>query len=224
MVHEKRSGLSSTTSPGNQQRIYEAVKERIVNGRMGPGETIYEDRLASEFGTSRTPVREALLKLRNDNLVTMIARKGTFVSHVTVQDVYEIYQIRQLIEPGIAVMVASTVDADHLLQFAAAFDTTPVDADSHSSWFELDREFHTYLVRCTRNKTLLELYEGIMNHQQRISILASRLPRRLEDTTIEHQHIIDALIGKDPDEIERAVRDHIAAAWDASLRIEQLIR
>lgn len=209
---------------GNQQRIYQAVKARIVDCEMLPGETVYEDRLAREFGTSRTPVREALLKLRNDNLVSIIPRKGTFVSHITVQNVYEIYQIRQLIEPGIAVMVCDSVERGRLLRFLHEFENLNAEKVLEPGWFAVDREFHTYLVQCTRNQTLISMYEGIMNHQQRISILASQLPRRLENTASEHQAIIHALLKSDAGQIERAVRDHIKAAWEASLRIERLVR
>ena len=209
---------------GSQQRIYGALKARIVNCEMPPGETVYEDRIAQEFGTSRTPVREALLKLRNDNLVSIIPRKGTFVSHITVQDVYEIYQIRRLLEPGIAVLVRDDVDPERLHAFSLAFETLKTDTELLPEWFEVDREFHTYLAECTRNRSLITIYDGIMNHQQRISILASRLPGRLENTVTEHQNIIAALVKKYVAAIEDSINTHITAAWEASLRIEQLIR
>lgn len=209
---------------GNQQRIYQVIKARIVNCEMPPGESIYEDRIATEFGTSRTPVREALLKLRNDNLVSIIPRKGTFVSYLTVKDVHEIYAIRQLIEPGIAVKVRETVDSERIEAFALSFEELQSDATQRAEWFQLDREFHTYLVHCSANRTLNEIYEGIMNQQQRISILAGRLPSRLQDTAIEHRKIVDALLERNGSRIERAVAAHIMAAWEASLRIEQLIR
>lgn len=209
---------------GNQQRIYTSVKDRIIACKMLPGETIYEDRLAQEFGTSRTPVREALLKLCNDNLVSIIPRKGTFVSHITVQSVYEIYQVRHLIEPGVAAMVRTDVTQEKLQEFSRRFEKLKSKDDTIPDWFAVDREFHTYLVECTHNHTLMAMFEGIMNHQQRISILASKLPHRLEDTAVEHQAIIDALLVQDPEKIKRTVTDHIKAAWDASLKIERLVR
>lgn len=226
MASELTSLTPSNTKPaqGNQQRIYQAIKARIIECEMAPGETVYEDRLAREFGTSRTPVREALLKLRNDNLVSIIPRKGTFVSHITVQNVYEIYQIRQLIEPGVAVMVRDTVERERLLRFSRQFDRLKTEDVVASGWFTVDREFHTHLVECTRNQTLIAMYEGIMNHQQRISILAGHLPHRLENTANEHQAIIDALLQKDIEVIEHAVHNHLTAAWEASLRIERLVR
>lgn len=226
MASELTSPPRANSSPvqGNQQRIYLAVKARIVDCEMLPGETVYEDRLAQEFGTSRTPVREALLKLRNDNLVSIIPRKGTFVSHITVQSVYEIYQVRQLIEPGVAVMVRDAVAQEQLHEFSRRFEKLKSKDVLIAGWFAVDREFHTYLVECTRNQTLMAMYEGIMNHQQRISILAGQLPHRLENTATEHQAIIDALLRSDIERIERAVREHIKAAWEASLRIERLVR
>ncbi len=207
-----------------QSRIYESLKNRIVRCELPPGETIYEDRVAEEFGTSRTPVREALIKLRNDGLVSILPRKGTFVSHITVQDVYEIYQIRKLVEPGVGITVKDEVEPGRLREFRDVFNRMSSEQELLRDWFRFDRTFHTYLVECTKNKMLLMLYERIMNHQQRISILAARQPRRLEDTANEHVAIIEALLEKDEERIREAITAHIMASWAASLRLEQIIR
>lgn len=213
-----------TERHGSQERIYTALKERIVNCEMLPGETIYEDRLARDFGTSRTPVREALLKLRADNLVSIIARKGTFVSHITVEHVYEIFQIRRLVEPGLGVSVCADLDPTRLAAFREQFLVEPTGNNDFVNWFAVDREFHVYLVGCTKNRMLIEIYERIMDHQQRISTLAMRLPGRLQKTGSEHLRIIDALIAKEPHRIEEAIKSHLDASMEASLRLQLIVR
>ena len=214
----------SQSSSGSQNQIYETLRSRIVRCQMQPGETVYEDRFAEEFGTSRTPVREALIKLRNDGLVSILPRKGTFVSHITVQDVYEIYQIRKLVEPGIGVTVKDEVDPVKLREFDDAFNRLTSDRELLRDWFHLDRAFHTYLVECANNGMLLTMYERIMNHQQRISVLAAKQPKRLEETAKENGAIIEALLEKDDERITEAITAHIMASWAASLRVQQLIR
>ena len=208
----------------SQHRIYDIIKHRIVNCEILPGHALYEDHFAEEFGTSRTPVREALLKLRNDGLVSILPRKGTFISQITVQSVYEIYQLRRLLEPGVGTEVKDHVDSDRLAEFRGIFERIPFEQELLQDWFRFDREFHTYLVECTGNGMLLMLYEYIMNHQQRVSILAAKQPLRLQETAKEHAAIIDALLDKDDARITTAILAHIRASWDASLRVERIYR
>ena len=205
-------------------QIYPTLKQRIINCELPPGEPIHEDEFAREFGTSRTPVRESLMQLRNDELVSIVPRKGTFVSQITVQNVYEVYQIRQLLEPDVGATVRGTLDAAKLEEFRDVFRRVCTEEELFQRWFEFDREFHTYIVSGAGNAMLLRLYESIMNHQQRISILSVKQPRRLEHTWREHSRIINALLGDNDQAVRDAITDHITASWEAALRVREITR
>lgn len=203
-----------------QEVVYLRLKERIVNCDMLPGSVISEDRLAIEFGTSRTPVREALLRLKRENLVDIFPRQGTFVSQISLKDIYEVFQIRLIIEPRVARAVGKNMDAAVLENFRRTFASIDVRGSSFKEWFRHDREFHSYIIEKSDNRRLVQMYSSIMDQNLRMRILAGKVPRRIADTNQEHEKIVDALLSQDEDRIEKVMSDHILASRDAALKIE----
>ena len=88
------------------ERVYSSVKEAILSLNLKPGSPLVEDELAGQLGTSKTPVRDALLALERDGLVTKIPYKGTYVSELTEDDAVEIFQLRSALE-GLASRLAA---------------------------------------------------------------------------------------------------------------------
>jgi DNA-binding GntR family transcriptional regulator len=95
-------------------QVYKLLKQQIASGRFRPGERIYEKVLAQRLGISRTPVREALLKLETDGLVVCNSRRSYNVRSLTVADVKEIYQILGILEGSVAGLVAGQITLDDL--------------------------------------------------------------------------------------------------------------
>ncbi len=89
-------------------RIYEILKDQIINEELAPGERLLDDKLASSFGVSRTPVREALTRLTSEGLVEITPRSGIYVKKLTRKDVEEIYKIRKVLE-GLAAREATSI-------------------------------------------------------------------------------------------------------------------
>ncbi len=206
-----------------QEQVYRRIKERIISCEMLPGSVVSEDSLASEFGTSRTPIREALLRLQREHLIDIYPRQGTFVSPISVQDIYEIYQIRLLLEPKIARISSRRMDRGVLEQFLKLFTTMDMGTISFKDWFQYDRDLHDYIVECTQNKHLIEMYRVVMDQNQRMRILAGRLPKRIESTNQEHIAIIQAFLSQDEERIEQVMSAHILASRDAVLKLEGFI-
>lgn len=203
-----------------QEKVYLQLKERIVNCEMLPGAVISEDLLAGEFGTSRTPIREALLRLQRENLVVIYPRQGTFVSQISLKDIYEIYQIRLIIEPKVARISCRSMDPAVLERFRDLFDGLDVNTCSYGEWFRHDRDLHGYIVDCAGNRHLKLMYGTIMDQNQRMRILAGKIPMRISDTNKEHGEIVNALLSKDEDRIEQVMCSHVLASRDAALRID----
>ncbi|MCX7786086.1 MAG: GntR family transcriptional regulator [Spirochaetes bacterium] len=206
-----------------QEQVYRRIKERIITCEMLPGSVVSEDMLASEFGTSRTPIREALLRLQREHLIDIYPRQGTFVSSISLQDIYEVYQIRLLLEPRIARISSRRMDRDVLNRFLHLFTTMDIGSISFKDWFQYDRDLHDYIVECTQNKHLIEMYRVVMDQNQRMRILAGRLPKRIESTNEEHIAIIHALLSQDEERIEQVMSAHILASRDAVLKLEGFI-
>lgn len=204
-----------------QERVYGQLKDRIINCDMLPGDVISEDQYAGEFGTSRTPIREALLRLQRENLVVIFPRQGTFVSQISLQDIYEIYQIRLIMEPRVArIAVRGGIDEEKLGRFRDLFAHVDLASCGFKEWFQHDRDFHGFIIHSSHNKHLIGMYESIMDQSQRMRILAGRLPSRIDSTNNEHIGVVDALFTKDEELIEKTMTSHIIASRDAALRIE----
>jgi DNA-binding GntR family transcriptional regulator len=204
---------------GHLERVYEELKRRIVLCELAPGSVVLEDALAAEFGTSRTPIREALLHLRRDSLVVIYPRRGTFVSQIAPRDVHEVFQIRQIVEPRVARLGCRAMGAAELARYREGFLRSDAGEDSFVAWCELDRDFHSALIASVDNRTLSELYATIMDRTQRLRILSGRLPMRMPVSNREHVEIIDALLARDEERVERLLSDHLAGARDACLRL-----
>jgi len=206
-----------------QEKVYRRLKERIINCEMLPGAVISEDLLAGDFGTSRTPIREALLRLQRENLVVIFPRQGTFVSQISLKDIYEVYQIRQIIEPRVARLVCRSLDPEVLEKFRSSFKDVGDDDGSFLEWCKVDREFHNYILERSNNRHLVQLYGTIMDQSQRMRVLAGRLPMRMAETNREHLELVDALLSKNEERIEKVMTAHILASRDGALKIDGFI-
>merc|ERR1711879_893209 len=112
-----------------KDKAYEHIKSKIILCEMMPGSDISEEELANELGISRTPVREAIMMLENENLVHVFPRKGSFVSQITLKDIQEIFQIREVVETQVGKMVCKTISEEMLMAFRARFEA--IDSDGN---------------------------------------------------------------------------------------------
>ena len=202
-----------------QEKVYNCIKEAIVNCEMLPGVVISEDALIKKFGTSRTPIREALLRLQRERLVVIFPRQGTFVSEISSRDISEIYELRLIIEPQIAGISCSKLNSEVLKEFHDLFVRLDGNEDfSYLDWFRHDRDFHNYIVDSSGNDYLQQIYATIMNQDLRMRIIAGKMPLRIGETNREHIMLLDALLEKDAAKAERLMRAHIIASRDTALR------
>lgn len=222
-MRKTESGVSTVKREALQEQVYRKIKERIISCKMLPGSVISEELLASEFGTSRTPIREALLRLQREHLIDIYPRQGTFVSSISLQDIYEIYQIRLLMEPRIARIASRRMDRGVLERFLQLFTSMDTRTISFKDWFQCDRDLHDYIVECTHNRHLIEIYRVVMDQSQRMRILAGKLPKRIESTNKEHIAVLEALLSQDEERIEQVMSAHILASRDAVLKLEGYI-
>jgi DNA-binding GntR family transcriptional regulator len=203
-----------------QEKVYTRIKEDIISCEMLPGAVICEDVLAEKFGTSRTPVREALLRLRRESLVTIFPRQGTFVSRISLKDIYDIYQLRLIIEPKAARISCPRLDPEILIRFRDLFMGLETMDCPYDDWFRCDRDLHSYIVDASDNRHLTQMYATIMDQNLRMRILAGKMPMRIRETNQEHAVILDALLERDEDRVEQVMASHIIASRNTALRVE----
>jgi DNA-binding GntR family transcriptional regulator len=208
--------------------IYDALKVAIVSGRLEPNGRINQDAVARELGCSKTPVREALRWLERDGLVRLEPNRGAFVAEFTDRDLFEIYELRELLEPhaaAIACAVATRADVAQLRdlrdRIAAAWNDDPMAA------FELNRDFHERLCAPCQNGLLMHLLALVWSQQAALRIFthyAQAGDAFAERTHAEHRTIIEAYAARDSAAVRELVRSHISEAHEATVRLLAAVR
>lgn len=203
-------------------RAYRLIKDKIITCEMMPGVDISEEELAKELGSSRTPIREAILRLEQEKFVTIYPRKGCIVSYITNKDIHEVFQVREIVETQAAKIVCRTISEEKLLEFRDRFGQIGLEGNliNDTDFFELDIEFHRYIVNSTNNRYLIEFMNKIYDQDYRIRVLATRLHEyEKKRNRPEHLEIIDAFIKKDEKKLEKSTLQHIQNAYKAALKI-----
>lgn len=188
-------------------QVYQKVKQAIQNCAYMPGDALSEKELCEAICCGRTPLREALLKLRDEGLIEIFPRKGIKVAAFCRQNISEIYQIRKLIEPAVCEKYYLGFDKAELLRFDAAFKQ--VDRNDNHAYYALDVEFHAWLIAAANNKKLNDFFAGLMEVQYRFGIYSSKIGTAVKhDYYTEHHEIIEALLAEDKERIHRAITAH----------------
>lgn len=189
----------------DKNEIYNIIRDRIINLEMKPEEIIYEENFCKEFNVSRTPIREVILRLEQDRLVKIFPRQGTIVAPISLQYLHEVYDIRMLIEPAIAVQVAPVINKEKLLEYKDFFmkDPSQLDIQTVSS---MDQAFHKLIIDSSNNQVLSNFYDSLMGPIQRVRNLSLQMtPGRLQQSDREHVEIINAILEQDVERIRTCV-------------------
>lgn len=190
---------------------YQKLLDMIVTLELPPGTFLNELSLASDLELGRMPVREALARLAGDRFITILPRRGTVVTPLTLDDVLDMFEAREAIQCGIAYIAATRAtneDLDTLKSLVAAAGEARKKSD-HEQFLLADHEVHTFLVHMIRNSLLQDVGDRLLLHSLRFwrSYWANR-PAQPE-TMLTHESLIAALESRDSDKAEQAMREHL---------------
>ena len=193
------------------QRIYEILKDQIINEELGPGERLLDDKLASSFGVSRTPVREALTRLTSEGLVEITPRSGVYVKKLTKKDVEEIYKIRKVLEGLAAREATSIIDGKKLEQLNLLLKKAErsLNSDDYQPCIDFDVALHNSILENCQNS---RLYSIITNLNTLIHVFRVRVARNKEkakQALNEHENILKAIKARNPEKAEKMIIEHI---------------
>lgn len=204
---------------------YEAIRSKILAGKFAPGQALSEVELARTLGTSRTPVREALMRLHEEALVEIIPRRGPLVRMLAPQEMQEILLVREALEGLAARMAAARIAIGSLKDLRAQWEELRATL-SESSLDELHtktEEFHSTIIASAGNQTLVRLLETLRDRirsSRRLYLKALGRQALVRSRTLcdEHLRIIDALEAADADASARLMKAHIRAIRGELLR------
>lgn len=223
-----QSSLFSGSGPISlEQHAYNAIKVAIQCFHLKPGETLVENDLAGQLGTSKTPVREAFLRLEREGLIVKIPYRGYTVSEISLQAVEEIFAIRAVLE-GLAARLAARDFSEQDLERVEEIINRHEKAASAGN-LELasqsNRDFHELIrQRCGSRRLSLHL-ANLDDHLQRYRLLSNFQSGRLDKSVKEHRAVLEALCSRAVDAAEQAARMHIrSVAADLELQdLDQLL-
>ena len=204
---------------------YNLLREKILNGELAPGERLDVGQVAEEMGVSRTPVKDALQKLSAQGLITIHARKGTFVTQVKPEDLEETFEVREALELKACELLAGKLDNQKAKALREMNEKMKNSELTRRGQVLLNHEFHWTLVEYAGNSRLLHLYSDLSAHL----VMARIHPRYddwkgpLPDVLKDHEDIIEGLTDSRVEEAQRILSRHIRTAKERLLsRITQV--
>ncbi|MQY35900.1 HTH-type transcriptional repressor RspR [Streptomyces sp. RB17] len=197
--------------PPAADRVYAHVKQGVLDRRYEGGTLLTEGELAEAVGVSRTPVREALLRLEVEGLIRLYPKKGAMVLPVSAQEIADVVETRQLVEEHAArkAVPAPPGLLDRLTELLEQQKAQAAAGDLAAAAVT-DRNFHAEIVRSGGNAILSRLYDQLRDRQLRMGVAVMHShPDRIAKTLAEHEEILDALRAGDAQAAVGVVHRHV---------------
>ena len=202
--------MKTTTLTDN---IYQALKDDILELRLKPGEKVSEVSLSNRFQVSRAPIRQALAKLAQEELIIIKPQIGTIVSSIPEAKILEILQIRLLLEPYAAEEAAKKINKEDLELLKESFRRFEAsflrNEESKKIYFETDSQLHRIIWKSCGNSEIKNILENYRNEINRIRISNTDLGERMVPTAEEVRNIYSAILKRSPEESRAAMHKHI---------------
>jgi|SRR5690625_2097203 len=202
------------------QHVYDSLRNGIIRGDLFPGEKINEQEISDRLGVSRTPVREAIRQLEREGLVRVQHYRGAFVVKLGVQEIKDIFETREALE-GMAARLASTRMSkskmysassaleEQLAQLSAGEDVPPAT------------DLHDLILEGSKNRQLVTTMSRLRGQLATLRYVSTRGERRRLASNEEHRVIIEALLQRQPDQAEAAMRAHVRSVCTNLLKLKE---
>lgn len=201
------------------------LKNQIITCALPPGSTIRVDQIAQQLGISKTPVREALLELQHENYITVIPRKRTVVSKISLQDLKDIYDARTLIEINIINNLAGkdiNANMDTLLMLKNQWEVLDIHDQTKEAYMEFlraDLQFHQTIIQLHSNPYLIRYCQELIYKSQRFWYMAL-FNNKTDTVREEHLAILKNLISGDVAAAASICQKHISVSKALSILSE----
>ena len=198
---------------------YRSIKEAILSLAIEPGAQLRTDELAQRFGVSRTPVREALLRLEQDGLVRTVPRVGTFAAEITASDLEELFELRELLEVHCVMKATMSLSRDDLDTVDRLMDeaSSAVENGDLDGFQRSEIDFHGLLLNRAGNRRLLDVMSALRDLTYRQRVMSLGISDNVKRSLAEHLAVAEALHQRDAKEASRLMGVHLRSARDRLL-------
>jgi DNA-binding GntR family transcriptional regulator len=204
------------------QEVAERLRQRIFAHELQPGHWIDEQKLAEQYGISRTPLREALKVLASEGLVELKPRRGCYVTEISRQDLDDIFPLMAMLEgrcAAEAVAKARAVDITELKKILEALESAAREGRI-DGFFEANQEFHKKIQQLSGNRWLLSVIQDLRKVLKLSRLHSLSLEGRLQQSLDEHRLIMAALESHNASEAERLMHDHLLSGREALAKMD----
>ena len=201
------------------EQAYEALRSAILGAEIAAGEAVNEAEWAERLGMSRTPIREALSRLSQEGLVETVPHRGTFVRGVSLDDLREVYQLREVLEALAATDAVLRLSDEVILEAEEAWASLARALEEgqqpdYETVGRLDNAFHMMIVSHCGNGRLRVIMQGLNDEVLRYQLLTARLLDDVKNTVQQHLALIQLLKRRDASGLSEALKNHIESAAD----------
>ncbi|NBE50136.1 GntR family transcriptional regulator [Streptomyces boluensis] len=211
----------SPRSGSAQDVTYDWLKRHIAQLPRRDGTFLTESGIATEAGTSRTPVREALLRLEAEGFVQIVPKKGAFVPPISDTEVQAVMQARALVE-DFCIRQVVALEPEFAAELERLVDEQEALLDDPVAFIDCDRVFHRTIVQHAGNPVLADFYESLRDRQIRMGLRAvARTEHRARTVLAEHRAIIEAVRAGEAEGAGEAVAAHLSSTL-AALNLPEL--
>lgn len=209
-----------------QQIAYEKIKEAIVKNEIMPDTLFVERQLCANLGISRTPIREALRRLSSEGLVDSIPDKGMFVSRIRLEDIIEIYEIREALETMAIRLFTFRKTEEEMKRFEECIKNYEMNftEGNYATAIALDMEFHEIYIKGARNNRMENILKSIRDQNSRVAFSTVADLERTRKSLEQHKKIFEAVRANEPDQAENLLREHLLDIKDYHISRFYLVR
>jgi len=206
----------SELAPLTENEIYERMVATILDHRLPPGTKLIEEKLANAFGVSRTRIRPVLVRLANEQIVTLAPNRGAMVAQPTEKEAREVFEVRRMIEPTLIecfIDTATTQDIATLTQCINNEEAARASGDMRRA-IRLSGDFHLHIANASDHQTLGRILRELVSRTSLILMTYSdnHVQAKTEATSCgcqEHRALLDAIRLRDSREAARLMREHL---------------
>jgi DNA-binding GntR family transcriptional regulator len=208
-------------SPALTERAYARIRSAIADLVLQPGRPLTERYLAEWLGIGRMPVREALVRLREEGLVEAIPRKGYYVSSISADDAREIYEMLEGLESMAVKLAAERATPEDIarLERAAREQELALERDDLDAWVVADEAFHDAILEIARNRRIQKTIEPLNAQLHRLRLFTIRLRPKPTRSVEEHRAELEAIKAGDGERARRIHQAHRAHAREVMVEI-----
>lgn len=208
------SGIRRTLGRARLQTAHEFVRDTlrqaILNGDLSGGTRLVQAEIAAELEVSTTPVREALRDLAAEGLIRLDAHRGAIVHEIDLDEMQEIYELRQVLEPICMRRAAERINEEELARARALQAQMDLCKNDVGQWVQLNRDFHALLSETSRSPRLIAILQSLRDSAAvHVGLGLRSVPRQLAVGNAEHHRLLEALEARDADAAAVAILEHM---------------